>query len=263
MIRRTLQTILFIGLGLLTLSPDGRTEATQGTLNLSTIVSRFGNEHLEFSLYYKGINVAASSMWMSAKGDGAQISWSIKTRPLSTLLFKIDNRYDVLIRGDGRLVQANKKIEQKNIQDEWQVVYDWTSLTARSNHAIDWPVHADCQNVLSMLYDLRRRRLTEGDSVEYILDVESQIWRAIGRVEKENTADGNSGVLEIVFTFRPALEIQQRRWKTDLLTNRLARRTSDLVIRLSPPPARLPLLLCFGSKDERVEMKLTNSYRAE
>ncbi len=220
------------------------------------IVQRFENERLEFDLVYKGLKSVVSRMWLEENGGLLSIIWTVKTKALYGILFKIDNRYEIVVDDSGRLVQVNKSIDQKNIKQEWQIYYDWANLTTETNRGYGWPILPGCQNVLSMLYDVRCRSLADGDSLSYILDVESQIWRIEGRVRTLYDAQGNFSADEIVFSFHPATPIQARRWKTDLLTNRLARQGSTLVIRLGEAPGRLPLLLRFSGKDDGVEMRL-------
>ena len=226
------------------------------SVNYQAIVDRFQGETLEFSLHYKGMSAATSHMWIETNKESAKIIWTARTKSFAGLLFKIDNRYETLLYSSGQLCQVSKVIRQKNIEDSWQMSYDWDALMVRTNQQYQWPILADCQNILSLLYDLRTRSFADGDSMAYVLDVESQLWRLEGSVRDAKVAGGNLGEQVIVFSFQPALDIKKRRWKTDLLTNRLARRSSTLTVKLGPAPHRLPLWLQFGEKDERVEMRL-------
>lgn len=217
---------------------------------------QFQNERLKFNLFYKGINSAASEMWLRANDSTTNIVWTVKSKPFVTLLFKINNRYETILDNKGELLQANKQIEQKNIQQRWTIDYDWSALRARTSENFAWPILSGCQNLLFMLYDLRTQALSTGDTLRYLLDVESQLWRATGAVFSQKDADGNFIYDEIIFRFSPAQPIQHRAWKTDLLTNRIARRRSQLTIHLGPPPQRKPLYIRFGGKGGHVEMKL-------
>jgi len=213
-------------------------------------------EQLEYHLSYKGIKAATSKMWLETHDSTTTIIWTVKSRPFVTLLFKIDNRYEAIIDKNGRLLRANKTIDQKNIRQQWTIDYSRKISRATSNRNYNWPITADCRHILSMLYDLRERTLTPGESLHYILDVESQIWQLDGNVRPIHDQAGNFQAYEIVFHFSPALDIKQRAWKTDLLTNRLARKDSQLTIRLGRQ--RRPLLIRFGGDDGIVEMKLRN-----
>jgi hypothetical protein len=57
--------------------------------------------------------------------------------------------------------------------------------------------------------------------------------------------------------------IQQRPWKTDLLTNRIARPGGHLTIVLGPPPLNLPLVLTFGNEGKQVTMNLKHHDHGE
>ncbi|MBN1558816.1 DUF3108 domain-containing protein [candidate division KSB1 bacterium] len=216
-------------------------------------ISMFRGERLEFDLFYKGVRTATARMWLEAGDSRTTIVWSVESRPLVTLLFKIDNRYEAVLEG-GMLVQANKVIDQKNIQQQLTIDYDRESLQARANANHTWPILHDCHHILSMLYDLRTRSLTTGDSVHYVVDVEGQLWRLSGRVESNRDHTDNIAAHEIEFHFSPALQIRERPWKTDLLTNRLAREHATLFIQLGI--RQQPSLIRFGGDKTAVEMRL-------
>jgi hypothetical protein len=216
-------------------------------------ISIFHGEQLEFDMFYKGIKVATSRMWLEANGSRTTIIWSVKSGPVVTLLFKINNRYEAILN-DGMLVQANKVIDQKNIQQQMTINYDLDSLRATANANFSWPILADCHHILSMLYDLRTRFLSSGDSIHYIVDVESQIWRLSGMVQSNYDQTGNIAAHEIVFHFAPAMDISDRPWKTDLLTNRLVRDRATLFIQLGN--RQQPSLIRFGGDETAVEMRL-------
>jgi len=219
-------------------------------------IDAFQNERLKFDLFFKGVKSATSEMWLQANDSTTSIVWTVRSKPLVTLLFRIDNRYEAILDKKGELMQVNKFVEQKNIRQQWIIDYDWSSMRARSSENFAWPILRGCRNLLFMLYELRTKSLSPGDTLSYILDVESQLWRATGAVSPRRNDTGNIIGDEIIFHFSPALKIQRRAWKTDLLTNRLARRQSQLTIQLGPPPQRAPLLIRFGGKGGSVEMKL-------
>ena len=241
---------------ILTLAVSAHEIGTSDGINIDAVINRFPNERLEYDLFYKGMNAATSQLWFEADSDYVAIIWQAKTKPLAGLLFKINNRYETIVNLNGRLVQANKTVHQKNISESWQIVYRWDDLVAHTEPNGDWPILPGCQNILSMLYDVRCQNLTHGDSIDYLIDVESQIWRLLGIVQDQLDSDGNLAEQDIVFSFQPAMPILKRAWKTDLLTNRLARQSSTLVFRFGPEPARLPLSIKFGDKSDRVEMRL-------
>lgn len=218
-------------------------------------LSAFLGERLDYDLYYRGFNTVDSRMWIEQEDSLTfTIIWTVETRPLWGLLFNINNRYETVVHSASQqLLETRKCIDQKNIQQQWHTIYDWDENMAITNQKHRWPVRPKAHNVLWLLYDLRQRRLTPGDSLRYLLDVESQLWQLRGIVPQanESTAD-----IIIDFEFSPARPIQPRAWKTDLLTNRLARDRSRLIIHMSPAPERVPQRIRFGSDDEEVEMIL-------
>ncbi|MBN1482975.1 DUF3108 domain-containing protein [candidate division KSB1 bacterium] len=221
-------------------------------------LSRFQNERLEFDILYRGINAAYSEMWLESGDSTTMINWMVKSRPLVDLLFRINNFYQTVIDPNGVLLKSQKVIDQKNIQQQWIIDYNWQINQAISDQRHSWPIPQRCHNILAMLYDLRKTALARGDSVSYILDIESQLWQIRGIVNPLYNSFGNLQAHEIVFTFSPARDIQTRAWKTDIVTNRLARPNSQLIIHLGPPPQQQPMLLQFGGDGGIVEMRLKN-----
>ncbi len=218
----------------------------------------FLNERLEYDMIYQGLNSVESHMWVEREDSSTfKIIWTAKTRPLYSLLFNIDNRYETLFHAvSQQLIETRKDVRQKNIQQNWRTTYQWDTLLAVTGKGWSWPAVGQSQNVLWMLYDLRLKSLAANDTVSYILDVESQIWQVKGVVKPASNSDIHE--LSILFSFSPVRPIVARKWKTDILTNRLARENASLYIQLGPPPDRVPLLIRFGTKDESVEMKLEN-----
>jgi hypothetical protein len=212
----------------------------------------FIGEKLSYSMIYKGLPSARAELRLQRNGDGFDITLTAHTRPLFDALFKIENEYMVTLSADGKMQSVAKQVVQKNIRQDMTIHYDWEHLRAStSDH--EWPILPDCTHLLSMLYSLRLQNPQPGDSLSYILDAESQLWEINGVVTQtpENPAER-----QIIFSFTPALPIQRRTWRTDLLTHRLARTDSQLIIRLGPPPQNLPRFISFGGTENRVEMKL-------
>jgi hypothetical protein len=213
------------------------------------------NERLEFDFIYKGLNVVHSEMWLEFDESTTIFNWTVATKPVAQFLFRVNNYYQVTVDSSGTLLQSTKKIDQKNIQQEWVVDYDWNFLQAQSNQNYAWPFVERCTHILSMLYDMRTRPFALGDTLTYLLDIESQIWNIKGVVQSLQI-DGNFDTHEIVFHFSPALDIVERVWKTDIVTNRIGRDNSTLTVQLGPAPERKPLLIRFGSDDAQIEMRL-------
>ena len=110
-----------------------------------------------------------------------------------------------------------------------------------------------------MLYEIRRADLKVNNQVNFVLDIEGQLWTASGVVESGKSIDGSFSDLsarKIELHFKPFTKVIPRKWKTDLLTNRISKKGSKLLIYLGPKPESLPLLLRFGHDGSTVEMKL-------
>ncbi len=210
------------------------------------------NEQLTYDVMYKGLNVANARMWIEENDSTITLNWTVDTKGLAQILFHVNNVYQVELDSNGRLLQARKLIDQKNIQQTWTIQYDWMSSLAKANQGFAWPVVHDCSNLLAMLYEIRSRPLVAGDSLNYVLDIESQIWHLTGLVSSFDV--GNLQGSEIVFSFSPALDIVERAWKTDIITNRMGGHNSRLVIRLGPQ--QRPLLVQFGNDNTVIEMIL-------
>jgi hypothetical protein len=217
-----------------------------------TRLSAFIGEKLNYSMIYKGLPSARAELRLQRNGDGFDITLTAHTRPLFDALFKIDNWYTVTLSADGKMQSVAKQIVQKNIRQDMTIHYDWERLRA-STPDHEWPILPVCEHLLSMLYGVRLQNPQLGDSLSYILDVESQLWQIAGVVTQmtENPAER-----QIIFSFTPVLPIHRRAWRTDLLTHRLARTNSQLIVRLGPPPQNVPRFISFGGNENRVEMKL-------
>ena len=218
----------------------------------------FVDEHLEFSMRYKGINAASSTMWLERSDSLLKITWRIKTKRLASLLFRVDNRYISWLDLDsGRLVQTEKSVDQKNIRQHWQVSYDWQERKAHATNGLNWMVRPGCLDVLSMLYYLRGLGPDAEEVPNFLLDIESQLWHVSVDADPPQVLETFSRpARRYAFDFHPAQNITRRDWKTDILTNRIAREGGRLQVWLSEDDERLPLLLKFGRGASALEMKL-------
>lgn len=215
------------------------------------------NERLNFEMVFKGLDAVNAEMWLEHNDSTTMLHWRLDTKPVVQFLFRVNNSYLVILDANGRMIETRKTVNQKNIQQDWTIKYDFDAKRAFSNHDFDWPIVDNCMNVLALLYDMRTRNIVNGDSLNYILDIESQIWQVDGVVQSV-MEDGNFIAHEIVYSFSPALDIFERAWKTDIVTNRMGRHNSTLTIRLGPAPDFKPLLVRFGNKKTEIEMRLRN-----
>ncbi|HNW59533.1 MAG TPA: DUF3108 domain-containing protein [bacterium] len=216
-------------------------------------------ETLRFSLSFKGMG-AARAVVRFQPGDPQQIEARIDTRTLTSLIFSIHNLYRTEVDPASRLPRTvHKTIDQSNIRQELTIHYDRITGTARGGELGSWPFLPGAMDLFTMLYRLRQLSPVAGDSLSFPLDIESQAWLASGRVSdggEESTPLGRVHVRQVTLRFSRSGSAVARAWKTDLLTNRIARPEGMLTILLGPPPQNLPLQLQFGPEGQRVVMRL-------
>ena len=213
----------------------------------------FQGERLSYHLVYQGIVAADSRIRLQNQDSLTHLTWDVKTKPLISLLFHIENRYEIVIDAKrAQLLQVHKTINQTNIQQHWRINYDWPALKARTNQSFEWPIVDGCAHILSLLYHLRGN-YSNGDHVSYTLDVESHLWHATGLVEPSHETNAQ---YKVILSFSPVHDPQPRAWKTDLLTNRLAGTGSKLTLHFGGEPRYVPVLIQFG---DQLEMRMTES----
>ena len=221
----------------------------------------FTGEHLEFSMKYKGIQSATSVMSSSVQDTVFNITWKINTKSVFTWLFKIHNIYTSQFSlKECRTLKSEKKINQKNIQQNLSIKYDWEKLTAFSNVDSTWEIPSlGCYDLLSMIYKLRTIEKQNLDSSHFVVDIESQIWNVKVNILGEKKLKNNLGIStveKVELTFLPFGKTAKRKWKTDLLNNRISKPNSKIQIWFGPFPKRLPLVMKFGTDESSVEMTL-------
>jgi hypothetical protein len=218
----------------------------------------------EFSMSYHGLPAAWAEMSFLKKSiDGVEtveVTSTVRTKSLFKMLFHINNFYITYVNAaTGLPLKYEKKIEQKNIRQYLLVEYDRDSLLAKSSLEKSWPIPVDCLDLFSMIYRIRADNYSPGQQVDWSVDIEGQLWRATGQVVAAEPVDGpfaDLPIRSIELLFSPLNGVKSRLWKTDLLTNRIAKEGSILKIYLGPPPQSYPLKLQFGEGKSSVEMKL-------
>lgn len=223
------------------------------------------NERLEYKMTYMGL-AGAESVFILKKIKHDQVSdtlcfiANVKTRGVSDAIFRIRNHYESFIDiRNGLPCLFKKQIDQPNIQQELQIIYDHNNLTATSSFGTSWSIPPLCYNLFSMVNQLRNCDKNPGDTLQYNVDIESQIWSLKGIVsdlENKKTRIGLYPVYEIDFNFYPIGSITPRSWKTDLLFNRIGKEGGRLLIWLSADHDQIPLKLRFGDGFASVEMNL-------
>lgn len=216
-------------------------------------------ERARYDLSFKGIGAAEATIDYQP-GSSGRISARIDTRRLTGLLFAIHNLYQVEVdTATGLPIRMHKSVHQSNIEQELRVTWERSEPRAHSDQGASWPVQPGALELFSMLFRLRQLSPQPGDSVTFPLDIESQSWIARGVVGQGENFNGPAGRMEtrrLTLFFHSDSSVAARAWKTDLLTNRIARPEGELTIHLGPPPANLPVLLHFGPAGSRVTMRL-------
>ena len=225
----------------------------------------FDGEKLVYKLSYKGWITADATMRASLIDSQPEapvlyIHSSIRTGPLAGIFFHVQNEYATWLDLQKILpLRYEKSIDQSNIRQSMTITYDHEHRTARRQNGQQWPIEKKSMDLFSMLYALRAFCCDDDSLIRFTLDVESQSWHLAGPVQKSSAIDGafqHLPLLCITMTFTPAGTLSCREWKTDLLTNRIAGIENELVVCLGPQPVSLPVLIRFGSPQNRVEMRL-------
>ncbi len=225
-------------------------------------LNRFIGEQLDFSLSLRGVSAAKARMLCDTLGiDRWLISADISTKFWADLVFPVHNIYQTFLdRRDGRTAETYKKIKQKNLGQEMHVVFDYKQKQATGYSDGSRTIRDSLQTLFAMLYHLRAMDLSLHDSVFCLLEIESQWWQVAGKVRQGEKTTGPFSRLEVrdvVLTFSPHGAVVARPWKTDLLTNRIAR-SGRLLIRLGPAPENLPIWIQIGEAKQTVTLKLNS-----
>jgi len=217
------------------------------------------DERAEYALALKGLAAAQASIHFYPERP-QRIKARIDTRGLASLIFSIHNTYQTLIDPQtGLPVAVEKNIAQSNISQQLSIRYNRAENIAESSASASWPLMPGAMDLFTMLFQLRTLSPLPGDRVAFPLDIESQSWLAAGQVTGGGEMESPCGRLEtrkITLQFSHSGQGPARTWKTDLLTNRIARPDGMLTIFIGPPPENIPLLIQFGPQGQQVSMRL-------
>jgi len=228
----------------------------------------FFGEQLVFKMNYLNLSVATLQFQII---DTVQNSYHLKIHARASrtarLLFKLDNVYETFFDRTTFLPgRAIKKIHQKNIQHDLTINYDQQQNRASIGDSISWFIPADCYDYFSLLYLLRSRELNAGDSLHYHLDSEFLISQVAVKVLPEREViqvpAGKFESIKLAVKFS-AVSHQPRPWKTDLLTNRLAKPGSRLLIWFSNDQKRLPLKISYQQSALKTHIVLKSYHRGK
>jgi len=160
-----------------------------------------------------------------------------------SFLFKVDNLYETVFSGDNFMPDyLFKKVDQKNIQQIWTIRYLQTEHLAVIDSSRRWEIPPQCHNYFSMLFFLRHQPLQLNDTYRFNLDVEYLGWQVTAQVLDKTVlllSQQDLATIKVELNFSPFKSDQQRPWKTDLLTNRIAKEAE-------------PMFIWFGDDDQRL-----------
>ncbi|MBD3383676.1 DUF3108 domain-containing protein [candidate division KSB1 bacterium] len=231
--------------------------------------NQFTREKLHYTLKYGPVGSASACLTAEqTTGNDSLlvISCQMKTSPLTSLLFHIDNLYQSWLNIEtGMPLKTKKMINQTNIRQQFTTIYHYDSLQAHTSDDKSWPILSGCLDLFGFIYHLRCTNRIKRSHGKVLIDLESHLWSvevesapAIDRFKKFKTIKMD----RIVATLKPAGQIIPRAWKTDLLFNRLSKKGAKLVVYLGPPPRRIPYVMEFGSEKEMIRMQL-NTEKSE
>jgi hypothetical protein len=212
---------------------------------------KFSREQLHYSMFYLNMNIAQLdfSLIDSTSDPNYQLLVEAHATALATKFFKLENTYMTFFSRTNLLPQlAKKKIMQKNIQHELVIRFDHQQQQARLNDSLSWAIPQPCFDYFSMLYFLRSLHWLKGDTLHFFLDSEFLISKVEAALlpdrETLQLRCGNFAAIKIGVKF-DQLNFEPRPWKTDILTNRLAKPGSKLIIWLSDDEHHLPLKISY------------------
>jgi hypothetical protein len=222
-------------------------------------------ENLKFKLLFNGFNSATAYSEITSYTDPQgqkfiKSKWSMRSKPVFRLLFYVNNIYEsVFDIQNNTLVRIQKEVEQKNLTQKMAIRYHWDQMTAETDSGLRWPVKKGTMDIFSLLYLLRTSDFKVGDSCHFIVDFESLLFDVTGCITgpvENSGAMNEKATFNIELHFNTIEPLKARSWKTDLLTNRLGKPGTVLVMSLGPAPDKLPYSILFKKDNSTVEMRL-------
>ncbi|MDZ7725013.1 MAG: hypothetical protein U5R06_19920 [candidate division KSB1 bacterium] len=217
------------------------------------------DECLTYHMIYKGLHVADSQLLFSQQNpDTFLISWYANTRSIFYLLFPLENLYRVYWSPSLELYKMEKRIRQKNIDQDWIIHYNRQQHYAVTNNGKRWEIDPACRSLLGMVYYVRLYDPDLGDSFSFVADIESECWQVSGTTTAA-VQEYDSIIKperDILLTFKPLNDTKNRSWNSDLFTNNVSRENACLHIKLGPSPQSVPTMIAFENTDKPVRMQL-------
>jgi len=221
-------------------------------------------EQLHYNLEYLNVSVGTMDFVIREietvnSVDTYHLEVTANTNRLFSPLFRVNNQYESYFDTASFLPQLIKKrIKQKNIEHQFALYFDQKKHQAILADTLFWDIPESCFSFFSMLYFLRDQYYAPGDTIQFYMDSENLLSRGQATLSGEENLSlpmGKFKAIKINLEFKPLSE-EQRPWKTDLLTNRLAKPNSAISLWLSDDKLRLPLIFQFIQKGFDVKMIL-------
>ncbi len=220
-------------------------------------------EKLIFHLRYLNMHVATLKFRLQHtenEGDVFRLRVDAIATPTAKKLFPVDNHYlTVFQRANFLPVLVEKKINQKNVQYQRTQNFFHQKNVAVVDSCFNYEIPAPCFDYFSMLYFLRFSGWDSTAQKKIYLDGEF----IVSQVRVEFLPDtvsvkipaGEFSAIKVHLLFK-SINKQKRPWKTDLLTNRLTKSGSDVIIFLSADAKRLPLKIVYRNSWVRTKLEL-------
>ncbi|HDQ00411.1 MAG TPA: DUF3108 domain-containing protein [bacterium] len=227
------------------------------------------SEILNYKMEYLNLHVA--NLNFSQKMDTAAgknyLNVTAKSTPGTQLLFSVDNYYQLEIDRESFLpLRIEKRVCQKNVLYNLILKFDHQNHRIAKDDSIEWAIQEPCFDYFSMLYFLRAKSLDQTDTVKLFIDSEFLIYKVNARFSKNQQTmtvpAGRFKVIPVRVTFEKTNN-EQRPWKTDLLTNRLAQSGSTLIIWLTADELRIPVRLEYERSMLKTQLVLKSFFLQE
>lgn len=223
----------------------------------------FTGERLEFHMEYMHLHVATLLFEMEVDSENYVLSVAAKSTGKANFLFSLNNEYETRMEKSTLLpLWSDKKIRQKNISHDLKIKYDHSAGRASLADSVSWDIPQDCYDYFSMLYFFRTLSSHQLHARRFFLDSEYLISevKAVQKSEGElvTVPAGQFSTIRLELFFSQQTR-EERPWKTDILTNRLAKPGSVVTIWFSDDDSRLPVKISYGNSLLKTSIEL-NSY---
>lgn len=183
-----------------------------------------------------------------------------KTRLLAVLFFRVNNRYESYVDPDvGHSLRFVSTVRQSNLSRTLIAEYDQDQHLVRFNDGRSAPILEDACDFFAALFHLSGRFMHAEDESVINLDVEGVPWRAKTQAlgsKLIRSPWGKVRATETRIRFDTDHPDAERSRKTDVLTNRLVRRSTDLRIWFSDDDKAVPLKLTYRCSPFDIVAKL-------